>query len=101
MNNTQALEPLTMRTFVRANNEVIFAELGDEISLLNLTTGVYYTLNVVAASLWRQLHQDTSLGQIKTCLLQEYNVDAERCQCDVMRIVQELHSHGLVDLKPE
>ena len=92
---------MALLTTFRANNEVISAELGSEISLLNVTTGVYYTLNDVGASIWRLLLQDTTVANITSSLLDEYHVDEQRCQHDVIRIVQDLREHGLIVVKSE
>ncbi|HEX3717564.1 MAG TPA: PqqD family protein [Verrucomicrobiae bacterium] len=97
--NTQTLEkPLTMLTQIKAGNDVIFAELGDEISLLNNSSGIYYTLNVVGANIWRQMGQPKTLIEIKNRLLKEFDVDDARCEHDLFRIVTELRAHGLIEV---
>jgi hypothetical protein len=101
MNHSQLSEPIALLTVFRAHNEVISAELGTEISLLNVTTGVYYTLNDVGASIWRLVLQETTVSQITSNLLEVYDVDEQRCQRDVIRIVQDLHEHGLIVVKSE
>jgi hypothetical protein len=77
---------------------VIFAELGDEVSLLNNTSGIYYTLNLVGASIWRQMSHPTTLTEIKNRLLNEFEVDNARCENDLFRIVTELRAHGLIEV---
>src|SRR5580693_2673006 len=52
--------------------DVIFADLGNEISLLNNKSGIYYTLNSVGANVWRQLAQPKTLAEIKQKLLDDY-----------------------------
>ncbi|HEY3913188.1 MAG TPA: PqqD family protein [Verrucomicrobiae bacterium] len=95
----QTLEkPLTMSSQIKVGNDVIFAELGDEVSLLNNSSGVYYTLNVVGASIWRQLSQPTTLTEIKNRLLGEFNVDNARCEGDLLRLITELREHGLIEV---
>ena len=99
MNEHQVSEPSRSLAF-RPNNEVLVAELGDEISLLNLRTGIYFTLNAIGASIWRQIQQTRTMAQIKGRLLEEYDVEEERCECDLVRIVEELSHHGLIEANP-
>lgn len=100
MNNQQLAEPLEMSTRITAGIEVIYAELGAEISLLNIKSGIYYTLNSVGAHVWRQIHRTTTLSEIKSRLLEDYEVDEARCERDLLRIVDELRAHGLIDVSP-
>ena len=100
MNNQQLLEPTTMPKTVRANSEVIFAELGDEISLLNVSTGIYFTLNAVGSSVWHQIQQTRTMDQIKDQVLKEYDVDEDRCQRDLVRLIEDLRRNGLIQVNP-
>ena len=98
MENLQLLEGLPFTTTVKAKPEVIFAELGAEISLLNTQTGIYYTLNAIGAEFWRQIQQAKSLAEIKKGFLEDYDVDEARCERDLMQIVANLRSNGLVEV---
>jgi Coenzyme PQQ synthesis protein D (PqqD) len=100
MNKTASMPTLELETKVLASKDVLSAELGGEISLLNVKSGVYFTLNSVGASVWRQIHEPKSLVEIKRRLLEEYDVDAPRCESDLRRLVEELQSLGLVELIP-
>jgi hypothetical protein len=88
---------MNMISRITASKEVISAELGDEISLLNVKTGVYYTLNASGAIIWRQINKPKSLSEIKTGLLQEFAVDEERCERDLLFLVAELRTQGLIE----
>jgi hypothetical protein len=98
MNNQQLLESSTIPKTVRADSEVIFAELGDETSLLNVKTGIYFTLNAVGSSVWRQIQQTRTVDQVKDQLLKEYDVDEERCRGDLVRLIEELRRNGLIQV---
>ena len=89
-----------MSTNIRAGKEVIFAELGAEISLLNNSSGVYYTLNTVGANVWRQIQQPITLAEIKNRLLENFEVDEARCERDLFGIIDKLRVHGLIEVCP-
>jgi Coenzyme PQQ synthesis protein D (PqqD) len=98
MNQTTVIYPFRSDTRVVASKDIIFAELGDEVSLLNTKTGVYYTLNAVAATVWKGIHEATVFSEIKEHLISEYEVVDERCETDLMRLVERLHREGLIEI---
>ena len=100
MDNQKVIEPPELSTKIKTCSAVISAELGPEIALLNINTGVYYTLNAVGASIWRQIQGTTTLAEIKSRLLEEYEVDEVHCERDLVRIVEELSASGLIEVSP-
>src|SRR5580700_2240095 len=100
MNDPQLTAPFTLFTKILASKDVLGAELGGEISLLNSKSGIYFTLNAVGASVWRQIQEARSLAEIKRQLLDEYDVEPHRCEDDLRQLVIELQSLGLIELIP-
>jgi len=100
MKEPQTASSLDLTTKVLASKDVLGAELGGEISLLNAKSGIYFTLNPVGASVWRKIQEARSLAEIKQQLLAEYDVDAPRCESDLKQLVTELQSLGLIELIP-
>ena len=98
MSNRQSVPPIDSGTRIRIADEVIFAALGTEISLLNLQSGIYFTLNSVAAEIWRKIHVPTSLGELQRQLSAEYDAEPSRIEADLVRIVQELRENGLIEV---
>ncbi len=101
MNTTPCLETLTVETRIVSGPDVIFAELGNEVSLLNTRTGVYHTMNAVASSVWQHAQHPTSLREIARRLMEEYDVDPARCTSDLLRLVEELRARDLVVIASE
>ena len=101
MNETLSSSPaFELATKILASKDVLGAELGAEISLLNLNSGIYFTLNAVGASVWRQIQEAKSLAGIKQELLEEYDVEASRCEYDLLCLVAELQRRGLIEFLP-
>lgn len=55
------------------------------------------TLNETGKILWEQLEVDTSLIQLATRLVDEYDVDPGRAEADVSDFVSELSRLGMVE----
>ena len=72
-----------------------------EISILSLTSGKYFLLNSVGATIWTLIQEPKSLEDLRSCLLEAYDVDAERCQKDLLEWVEKLASEGLIKVTRE
>jgi hypothetical protein len=81
---------------VAINPSVIYRELGGEVVLLNLQSGVYFGLDAVGSRVWQLLVQSREVDEVCAMLLDEYDVNAETLRADVDRLVGELSDKGLV-----
>ncbi len=83
---------------VTVPSDVILQELGDEIVVANLDTGVYFALNEVAARTWTLLRDAPSLDAVISSLLDEYEIDEETVRADVEGLLEQFQQHGLMQL---
>ncbi len=91
--------PLSIHSIVVASPEQVSCPLGDESAILNLKNTVYYGLNSVGARVWELLQQPKSVGEIRDALLEEYEVEGERCERDLLDLLEKMRSEGLVEVK--
>jgi hypothetical protein len=69
----------------------------DEVVVLDLGAGEYYSLDAVGSAIWDQLEGGRTPEEIVGVLLARYEVDELTARGDVERIVQELLAVGLVE----
>jgi hypothetical protein len=86
---------------VVATKEQISSELGGEVVVLNLKTGVYHGLDAIGARIWSLLEEPKAIPSILEILLSEYDVEADRCQCDLLKLLQDLVNADLIEVKHE
>lgn len=96
---------IKMTTIVVASQEQVSADLtpdftGDSV-VLDLRDGVYYELNEVATRIWKLVQEPVLVATILASLLAEYDVDADECKADLLMLVQDMASRGLVELRYE
>lgn len=91
---------ITLDSIVVATKDQVSADLSGEAAILNLTSGIYYGLNEVGASIWRLLQEPKTAGEIKDALLSEYDVAEEQCESDLTVLLEELLSRGLIEVMP-
>ena len=82
-----------------ANNAVLAQPLGRELAILDAEGGEYYTLNEVGARVWDHLKQGGSLAAARDALLAEYEVPAEVLHRDLLALVADLESKGLLKVR--
>lgn len=83
-------------TVYRRAVDLMQAELGDELVALDPHAGECFGFNSVAASVWRHLDQPRSFEDLRDALLDEYEVEAERCTSELRELLGDLLSKGLV-----
>ena len=88
----------TLESRIRVHEDVLFRELGGEAVILNLKSGKYYGLDEVGTRMWALLTQNGQVQPAYHALLDEYDVTAERLRLDLLRFIDELAAHGLLNV---
>ena len=90
---------ITKDSIVVAVRAHVSTDLGGEVAILHLTSGVYYSLNEVGARVWDLIQESRSVGNVLDALLEEYDVAAEDCQRHLVAILEELQEENLIQVK--
>jgi hypothetical protein len=90
---------LSVHSIVIATSEQVSCPLGEESAILNLKNTVYYGLNPVGARVWNLLQQPRTVGELRDVLLDEYEVDAGRCESDLLELLEKMRSEGLIEVR--
>jgi len=80
----------------RVNKDVVARMVGDEAMLLNLETGIYFTLNAIGAIVWRGLEASSSFETMAATIVEQYEVDTATALSDIAEYVEQLIAEGLV-----
>ncbi|MGA7918502.1 MAG: PqqD family peptide modification chaperone [Candidatus Acidiferrales bacterium] len=91
--------PLSLHTVVVAAPEQVSCPLGEESAILNLKNSVYYGVNPVGSRVWELLKQPKSISELRDVLLDEYDVDQERCVQDLLALLQKMRDEGLIEVR--
>lgn len=77
-------------------NYTISGKLEDELVMMDITKGKYFSLNPVAARIWELLEQSLDLEEISVILMEEYEVEAEQCTIATKECLIKLAEIGLI-----
>ena len=72
------------------------ATVNNELMMLNVEQGAYYSLDPIAAEIWGLLEQPASVKDLAAGLQKRYAVSAEQCQADVLAFLEELYTNGMI-----
>lgn len=85
-------------TQVKAVNDQVSCDLAGEAAILDLRSGIYYGLDPVGAKVWELIQQPLEVSSIVSQILDEYDVDEERCRNDVLALLSQLLERDLIEV---
>jgi hypothetical protein len=92
---------LSLDSRVVAARDQISCNLSGEIVILSVESGLYFGLDQVGARVWELIQQPRSVSEIVDLLIQEYDVDEQRCGHDVLELLDEMQRRQLIEVAGE
>lgn len=87
-------------TLVAAKDQVS-CDLAGEAVILNLKSGMYYGLDSVGARIWNLIQEPKTVSAVLDTLLEEYDVEPDRCESDLFILLNDLAGRDLLEIKTE
>lgn len=84
-----------MAYYIR-NTKTISGRLHDELVMMDIDKGKYFSLNPVATRIWDLLETPMTEEDICSQLITEYDVETEQCIKEVRELLDEMALLGLV-----
>ena len=92
---------ITPDTIVTASKDQVSCDLAGEAAILNLKNSGYYGLDEIGARVWHLIEEPRLVSAVRDAIVDEYDVDAEQCERDLIELLQRLASEGLVEVEVE
>lgn len=71
----------------------------DELVILDVSSGQYFGLNAVGASIWDRLEREATSEELVDMVVAEYDVARDQAAADVGALVRQLVDAGLVSME--
>ena len=81
--------------------EQLWCDLAGEAAILNLKNGVYYGLDPVGARIRNLVQTPRTVNEAREALMNEYDVDPDRCEQDLLALLHKPAAEGLIVVKNE
>jgi hypothetical protein len=92
---------ISERSTIVVTKDQVSADLSGEAAILNLKTSTYFGLNTVGASIWKLIQEPKKVSEIRDAIIEEYDVEPDRCEHDILELLHELSRHGLIEIIDE
>ena len=92
---------ITERSIITAAQDQVSVDLDGEVVILNLKDGVYYGLETVGARVWELIQEPRTLKEILEVLLQEYDVEPDRCAHELRALLEDLAAKELIEIRED
>ena len=93
------LESVPLTRSVRPTLDVLVSHVGDELVLLDLMSEQYFGLDAVGSTIWERLTTAPCIADALAALLDEFEVDRDQLLHDIGRLLGDLVSRNLVELR--
>ncbi len=88
-----------MEKYIAKSSAIASRLLGGEMMIMSAADSTFFTLNPVATVIWQAADGRTPLSEIVAAhVCAEFDVDPETAQRDVERFVDQLSSHGILQV---
>lgn len=92
-----ARHAITSEAPLRRAADLLCAAVGsEEIVMLSVAAGRYYSLNAAASRIWELLESPKTVGQLSQQLCLEFEVEAAVCEAEVRTFLDDLLRYGIV-----
>jgi hypothetical protein len=92
---------LSLNSTVAVSENQVSSDLGSEIACLNLKSGIYYGLDAVGARIWELIQEPRTVNEIRDAILEEYDVEPERCERDLLAFLDQLAAEDLIKVRDD
>jgi hypothetical protein len=80
--------------------DLLACDLAGEAIILDSKLGVYYGLDPVGARIWNLIQNEKTVRELLDTLLEEYEVEHERCDLDLQNLLHNLAVRDLIKIRP-
>jgi len=88
---------LSVHSIVVASPHQVSCPLGEESAILSLSSTIYYGLNPIGTRVWNLLKVPRSIAELRDALVEEYDVDADCCERDLLELLEKMSAEGLIE----
>jgi hypothetical protein len=91
--------PIWGNSIIVAAEGQVSCDLAGEAVILDLKSGEYYGLNPVGARIWNLVQEPHTVSEVLSVIVEEYDVAPDRCEQDLLALVEELAAKGLIEVR--
>lgn len=88
-------------TILSRSTDILHAPVGDDRAvMMSVQAGQYFGLDAVGARVWELLESPKSISQLCAELCEEFEVEPQTCQAQILEFAADLVGQGIVHADP-
>lgn len=92
------MSAISPSTVVVRSDDAIAAPLGRDLAMMDVERGKYFVLDDIGNAVWAALEAPRPVSELVDDLHARYDVTRERCEEDVVVLLETLREKGLVSI---
>lgn len=89
---------IVLNSEIVINKNILTTMIDDELGMMHVEKGYYYTLNPVGKRIWALIQEKITVDKLIKALLEIYNVSEKQCLEEVVDLLEILKINGLVEV---
>jgi len=90
---------ISVSTIIMAKTDPVTSEMSNEVAILDPKSGMYFGLDHVGARIWQLIQEPKSVKDIRDAILEEYDVEFDRCEQDLFGLFRAMSANGLIEVR--
>lgn len=87
-----------LKTKLKRSSEPLQAGLDDEVVMMSVEKGSYYSLDAVGAKIWSLLEKPVQVSDLIERLMEIYDADPEICEKETIQFLDSMLKEDLVEI---
>ena len=88
---------VSLNSVVCASDSQISTRVGDEVVILELVEGQYYSLEGTGPAIWNLVQKPIRVSEIKEEIVRSFEVEPEVCERDLLLVLQDMVDRRILD----
>jgi coenzyme PQQ synthesis protein D (PqqD) len=93
------MSTINLTSRVTQSQEQVSCELDDELVLMSVKNGKYYSMNPMACTIWKLLENPLKVSALCDLLQQDYQVNRMDCEKEVMSFLNAFLDEGVIEIQ--
>tara|TARA_B100001964_G_C13906373_1_gene453877 strand:+ start:75 stop:362 length:288 start_codon:yes stop_codon:yes gene_type:complete len=89
---------ITLENTVSSKKNLVTSSIDNEIVMMSVERGSYYTLNGMGSKIWHLIKKPTIVKNICAVLSSEYDIEHSLCQKEVLSFLNDMEKNELLDI---
>jgi ornithine carbamoyltransferase len=97
--NGQGVQGMDLTQKIIFSESVFAQEVDGEMVLLDMNSENYFGLDEVGTTIWQAMQEKEVLQEVYDAMLEQYEVEPEVLEKDLLDFVRKLDESGLIEIK--